>query len=244
MLTLYTFTVSHFSEKARWALDFNGLQYRDERLLPGPHMLRLRRLARRTTVPVLVDGSEVVQGSSAILDYMQQSLGAGLLAPAPERRQRSAELEALADRAFGRTIQCLGYDALLPDRETVTRLWTLGGPRWGRLFYAVTYPLITKRIKQMYGVTPAAAQAAKEELCRGLDVFDAELARAPYLDGEAPSRLDITVAALLAPLCTPPQYEASIPELPPSLTAFVRPLQGRPTWQHVLRMYRDHRKRA
>ena len=35
MLCLYTFQVSHFSEKARWALDWKGVKYHERRLLPG-----------------------------------------------------------------------------------------------------------------------------------------------------------------------------------------------------------------
>ena len=38
MLRLYTFQVSHFAEKARWALDWKGVEYEERRLLPGPHL--------------------------------------------------------------------------------------------------------------------------------------------------------------------------------------------------------------
>jgi glutathione S-transferase len=54
MLTLLTFVISHFSEKARWALDFEGLSYDERRLIPGMHFPAVRRLASKTTVPVLV----------------------------------------------------------------------------------------------------------------------------------------------------------------------------------------------
>ena len=37
MRRLYTFRISHFSEKARWALDLQGLPYEESTLLPGPH---------------------------------------------------------------------------------------------------------------------------------------------------------------------------------------------------------------
>ena len=52
----------------------------------------------------------------------------------------------------------------------------------------------------------------------------------------------MTVAALLAPLCTPPEHFLRWPvEVPPEHTAFVDELGGRPTWDFVLRMYREHR---
>jgi glutathione S-transferase len=52
MLKLYTFNLSHFSEKARWTLDYEGISYEERVLLPGPHQLVTRRIARRTHVPV------------------------------------------------------------------------------------------------------------------------------------------------------------------------------------------------
>ena len=48
MLKLYTFNLSHFSEKARWALDYEGISYEERMLLPGPHQLVTRRMAPRT----------------------------------------------------------------------------------------------------------------------------------------------------------------------------------------------------
>ena len=48
MLELYTFNLSHFSEKARWALDYEGISYEERILLPGPHQLVTRRIAPRT----------------------------------------------------------------------------------------------------------------------------------------------------------------------------------------------------
>jgi hypothetical protein len=60
MLKLYTFNISHFSEKARWALDYEGIAYEERVLLPGPHQLVTRRIARRTHVPVLEHDGQYV----------------------------------------------------------------------------------------------------------------------------------------------------------------------------------------
>jgi len=78
---LYTFLISHFSEKVRFALDLGGIAYEERALLPGPHILTVRRIARRTSVPLLVHEGEpgrdrtIVQGSSLILDYAEAQLG-------------------------------------------------------------------------------------------------------------------------------------------------------------------------
>jgi glutathione S-transferase len=43
---LYTFTISHFAEKARWALDYKGIHYQEKRLVPGSHFPIVKRIVR------------------------------------------------------------------------------------------------------------------------------------------------------------------------------------------------------
>ncbi len=53
MTRLYTFTISHFAEKARWSLDYKGIHYQEKRLVPGSHVPIVKRIAPSTVVPVL-----------------------------------------------------------------------------------------------------------------------------------------------------------------------------------------------
>src|SRR5690349_10387516 len=106
MIRLYTFNLSHFSEKARWALDYEGIAYEEKILLPGPHQLTTRRIAKKTEVPILEHDGKHVQGSGAILDYIADQLGGTKLTPrSAEERARSLALEQEADQAFGRGVQ-------------------------------------------------------------------------------------------------------------------------------------------
>lgn len=244
MLKLYTFNISHFAEKARWALDYEGIPYEERILLPGPHQLVTRRIAQRTHVPVLEHDGRYVQGSGAIIDYVADRLGGTrLTAVDPAVRSRSLELEKSLDQAFGRGVQQVLYSVLLTDRRTVIDLWSSGGPFWARGFYAVAFPAVASAVKRMYKTTDVESVAkAKQRFVTTFDEVDAVLAKQPYLGGDAPSRLDITLAALLAPVCRAPGHRVKWPEMPAELAAFVADLSGRPTWNHVLRMYRDHRK--
>jgi len=244
MLTLYTFNISHFSEKARWALDYEGIAYEEKVLLPGPHQLVTRRIAKRTHVPVLDHDGRYVQGSSAIIDYVADRLGGTkLTASDPTARAKAQELEARLDHVFGRGVQQVLYSVLLSDRKTVIDLWSFGGPFWARGFYAVAFPGVAAVIKRMYKTTDVEGVAwAKQRFLDMFDELDAVLAKQAYLGGESPSRLDITLAALLAPVCRVPQHRMKWPALPQELEAFEAKLAGRPTWEHVLRMYRDHRR--
>jgi glutathione S-transferase len=244
MLKLYTFNISHFSEKARWALDYEGIAYEERALLPGPHQLVTRRIARRTHVPVLEHDGQVVQGSSAIIDYVADRLGgARLTASDPAVRARALELESRLDQAFGRGVQQVFYSALLKNRRTVIDLWSYGGPFWARGFYAVAFPAVASVVKRMYKTTDVEGVArARQRFVTTFDELDAVLAKQPYLGGDAPDRTDITLAALLSPVCRVAEHRVKWPAMPAELADLEASLRGRPTWNHVLRMYRDHRR--
>lgn len=244
MLKLYTFNISHFSEKARWALDYEGIPYDERVLLPGPHQLVTRRVARRTHVPVLEHDGRYVQGSGAIIDYVADRLGgAKLTARDPAGRARALELENKLDQVFGRGVQQVLYSALLKDRRTVIDLWSSGGPFWAKGFYAVAFPAVASVVKRMYKTTDVEGVArAGQRFVTTFDELDAMLAKQPYLGGDAPDRTDITLAALLAPVCRVAEHRVQWPAMPAELADFEASLRGRPTWNHVLRMYRDHRR--
>ena len=246
MLKLYTFNISHFAEKARWTLDYEGISYEERVLLPGPHQLVTRRMAQRTHVPILDHDGHCVQGSSAIIDYVADRLGGTkLTALDPIARAKTLELEKTLDHAFGRGVQQVLYSALLKDRRTVIDLWSSGGPFWARGFYTVAFPAVASAVKRMYKTSDAEGVArAKQRFLTTFDELDAVLSKQPYLGGDTPNRSDITLAALLAPVCRAPEHRVAWPALPRELADLEASLRDRPTWNQVLRMYRDHRKPA
>jgi glutathione S-transferase len=151
LVKLYTFFVSHFSEKARWALDCERIPYEEKVLVPGPHQLLTRRVAGRSEVPLLEHDGKYVQGSGAILDYIADSLGGTRLSPAhPRERAKAVELEKRLDKVFGRGVQQVFYSVLLKDRRTLVALWSAGGPRWAPAFFALAFPAVAKAVKRMY----------------------------------------------------------------------------------------------
>ena len=245
MLKLYTFNLSHLSEKARWALDFEGISYVERILLPGPHQLVTRRIAPRTHVPVLEHDGQYVQGSSAIIDYIADRLGGTKLTAIDSiERANALTLENALDQAFGRGVQQVFYSAFLKERRTVIDLWSFGGPFWARGFYAVAFPAIASAVKRMYKTTDVEGVAkAKQRFVTTFDELDAVLAKQAYLGGAAPDRTDIALAALLAPVCRVPEHRMKWPATPRELADLEASLSGRPTWNQVLRMYRDHRQR-
>jgi glutathione S-transferase len=244
MLQLYTFTISHFSEKARWALDHEGITYREKVLVPGPHQLVTRRYGKRTSVPLLEHDGRYVQGSSEILDYLADMLGGKRLTSKDgAQREQALALEQRMNRAFGLGVQRILYSEMVKHRAALTELWAAGGPFWARPFFSVAYPVVVSAVQRMYRTTDrAAVDAAKQLFLTTFDELDATLERQRYLGGDAPDRTDITAAALLAPVCAPPEHIVKWPAVPAELLGFQEQLRGRPTWNHVLRMYREHRR--
>jgi glutathione S-transferase len=66
---LFVLAPSHFRERARWALDHAGVNYREVRWAPGPHALLAKRLGTGTSLPILDTGTDVIQGSNRILNW-------------------------------------------------------------------------------------------------------------------------------------------------------------------------------
>src|SRR5689334_11499128 len=139
MIQLYTFNISHFAEKARWAMDRSGVDYRERVLLPGPHIFTIKRLKQpKTSVPALVHDGKAVQGSSAIIDYIDEhwlQADARLTPANPEQRARALELERWLDAEIGEAARRFFYHHALPVREFVRALFIGRGPWWGRAFY-------------------------------------------------------------------------------------------------------------
>ena len=242
---LYTFTISHFAEKARWALDYKGIHYQEKRLVPGSHFPIVKRIAPGTFVPVLRDAGRVIQGSSAIIDHLDARTPERPLTPAdPSERQRAIELERWLDREFGEPVRRVFYFHALNHPGLLIPLLSQGGPWWGRLFCHVGFRMIANRMRQMYAITAENAALDKDRVTAAYGRLDALLENRRYLVGDRFSRADLTLAALAAPMWRPPEHSTHWPPdqlYPDEITAFRARFERTRTREHVLRMYREHR---
>ena len=72
VLRLVTIPISHYCEKARWALERAGIPYREERHVQAIHRIAARRAGGGATVPVLVTPEGVLGESEEILVWIDQ----------------------------------------------------------------------------------------------------------------------------------------------------------------------------
>jgi len=67
---LWHFAISHFTEKARWALDYKGIPH-ERRMLFLDYPLRCGLRTGQLRLPVLFDAGRTIRGSSAIIAHLE-----------------------------------------------------------------------------------------------------------------------------------------------------------------------------
>ncbi len=244
MLTLYQFTFSHFCEKARWALDYKGLPYTPRNLLPGLHRRVVMRLAQRSSVPLLIDNGEIIQGSSEIIDYLDSKYPEYPLTP-PDRSlaRESREWEAYLDEEIGVPMRLWGYYHLLPDRRRALQTMLHGAPWHARLYFPLMFPKVRERMSHYLKINTASARKAEARVLAALARLDDAIATRPYLAGGQFTRADLTACSLLSVLCLSDDA-APANALPPAMVEIADAHRSRPYSQWVRRMYAEHRKRT
>ncbi len=249
--TLWQLEISHFSEKARWALAHKGVAHRRRSPLPGSHMavaLVLTR-GRENTLPILRLDGRTIGDSTAVIAALEQRYPDPPLYPAdPEQRRRALELEEFFDEELGPYARLLPFHELVNEPAIFAEVASqavpgpLGKAKGLVGLYARTYTSLR------FGVSDeAAAQTAREKIVAAMDRLDAELAAngGGYLVGEDFSVADLTAASLFYPVVGP--EGGPLPPdtpTPPALERFRDGLRNRPGFAWVEEMFRRHRHPA
>lgn len=243
-MRLLEFPHSHYCEKARWALDYKGVPFRTVPVMPGYHVVTVRRYAPDAAVPVLLDGGEVVQGSSAIIDYLEQRHTEQPLTPAdaPERNE-CLEIESDMDDRLGENLRRILYHWLLAYPDFIRYCFTHPMPAYKRALVALIYPALRRKIYQTYVVSPAKVERSMREFERALAEIGQRLDGKRYLVGDRFTRADLSVAAMLSLLVMPPEHPFPWIAIPDSeARAFYDAYRDHPVCGWVREMYRMHRR--
>jgi glutathione S-transferase len=249
MLRLITIPISHYCEKARWALDRSGIAYREEPHIQGVHCLAALRAGGGRTVPVLVTPERVVADSSEILAWVdERTEEADRLFPAePEQRARVQELCTRLNLGLGPTGRRLIYAHMLRQRELMLRYNNQGVPAWEDLLMRRARPAITGFVVLALGIRSGREALDEAAVWRELDFVASLLADGrPYLLGERFGAADLTFAALAAPVILPPVYGVPLPQpelLAPDTAALVQRAREHPAGRYALDLIAEHRLR-
>ena len=99
---LWHLKVSHYNEKARWALDYKGIPHVRRAVEPGRHRRMARELTGGSTFPVLSLDGEAIGDSTQIIAALERRKPDPPLYPTdPGERRRALELEEFFDEELG-----------------------------------------------------------------------------------------------------------------------------------------------
>jgi glutathione S-transferase len=249
--TLWQIDISHYSEKARWALAYKGVEHRRRSPVPGAHIVIALWLTRGSsaTFPVLTLDGRSIGDSTAIIAALERRYPEPALYPAdPEQQRRALELEDYFDEQLGPYIRRLGWHELGGDRERMRELTERSAPAPLRKFGAAAAGYARIYTALRFGAASVeGAQRARTQVLAALDRLDAELAASggEYLVGGRFSVADLTAASLFYPLVGP--AEGPIPpeqEMPGGFEQLRAETRRRPGFAWVEEMFRRHRKPA
>jgi glutathione S-transferase len=242
--TLYTFSVSHYSEKIRWTLDRAGLPYREQRLVPFLHIPRVLALTRRaSSVPVLVAGREVIQDSTRILEWLERSQAPFPLIPAePALRAEVMELEARFDRVGVHVIRQL-FAETLDDKAATLAMWNPDANVLQRRALSLGYPLVRRGFSRLLQLSPDTLRKAVAKIDEAADFIDGRIRGGRrYLAGDGLTVADITACALLSPLACPEEHPLfGAPAYRRSVRMRAVRWDDHPGFDWVRGIYREHR---
>ncbi|HEX3510149.1 MAG TPA: glutathione S-transferase family protein [Solirubrobacteraceae bacterium] len=246
MLRLITIPISHYCEKARWALDRAGLRYREEPHVQVVHRVLARRAGGGRTVPVLVAGDEVVSESADILDWVDASLEPDqrLFPPAADGEARA--LCARLDDRLGPAGRRLIYVHVLERGTTMLDFNNQGVPRWEDRAARRMWPLAERMLSRALGIRPGVEVEDEAIVWEEFDNAARLLEDGRrYLCGDRFGGADLTFAALAAPVIAPTDYGVELPQpelIGPATADLVQRFREHPAGAHAMRMVTEYRR--
>jgi glutathione S-transferase len=248
VLRLVTIPISHYCEKARWALERAGIPYREERHVQGVHQVVAWRASRGVTVPVLVTPDGAIADSAKILAWVDRRTP-------PERRLfpaeagERAEVERLCrrlDEGLGPRGRRLMYFHMLADPKLALRFNNAGVPHWEDRFIRYGWPFAQRYVRRVLEIRSGIEVEDEAAVFAELDhVAELRSDGRPYLCGERFSAADLTFAALSASVTVPHEYGVPLPQpdvLSPGMAALVRRAREHPAGRYALELYTEHRR--
>jgi glutathione S-transferase len=195
---LVQLSYSPWSERARWALDHHGIAYRAVEHIPFLGERRLRKIVggkkKRATVPVLIDGDNVLIESWDIAEYADRTGTGAKLIPEGQRSD-IREWTELADQASSQG-RALVVSALLASQAALDEGLPFPLPAW---LYAPMRPVTRFGLRwfaRKHELSLAGAIEYEERLRPALDRLRVGVKKSPRLLGRF-TYADIAMATLL-----------------------------------------------
>jgi glutathione S-transferase len=247
---LVTIPISHYCEKARWALERAGIGYREEPHVQGIHQLAARRAGGGVTVPVLVTDGGAVGESQQILEWVDERTPPEhrLFSQDPLVRLQELDTCARLDALLGPSARRLVYVHMLPQRRLMLDYNNQGVPVWEDRAIRMAWPVFFWFARRVLGISPAVQAGDEATLWREMDFVAALLADGrPFLYGERFGAADLTFACMSAALTWPAEYAVALPDprsVRPATRSLVMRVREHPAGRYAMSLFAAERRRS
>ena len=216
-LHLITIPISHYCEKARWALDRAKVPYIEKQYLPVFHLLPVKRAGGGDSVPVLVTPQKVLPDSTDILQWIDTQVPDSLhLYPSdPVLRREVEEWEEFFDLGLGVAGRLWMYSYVLNDPSLVILFSKKHQiSRVQKWLLPTLFPVVKKLIQKTIGLRDGSREYAFAKIEAAFARVATTLSDGrEYLVGNVFTAADLTFAALSAAILLPENYGVELPRL-------------------------------
>lgn len=240
---LWHLEISHFNEKARWALDYKSVPHIRKAVFPGLQEFRTRRLGAGPTTPVLVIDGRAIGESSVILEEIERRWPEPPLFPSdPDERRRALEIQARFDELGHDLRRVVFSDLGVGSDAFLDTMYGPDHPRKGLL--KRLSPVLSPAVRARFSIKPERVEHSRRLVLEAFDWIASEIGPNGYLVGDSFSVADLTAAAIMTPLLQPPQFpHIKLPPegRPPAAREFRDSCAEHPGGRWVFEMYERHR---
>lgn len=243
LFKLFTINMSHYSEKIRWLLDYEGFDYQEEALTPFVHALPmlLKGKRKRTTVPVIQQGSTCVQDSPRIVAWLLKEYGP--LKSIPEDLEDEIlEVQQRFD-LIGKPVARYLYHSGFAHPALIKNIWTQFAKPWENAVVRVFYPPIKSLFKNKLRINDKDVAKAEQKIDQEIKWLEQRLSDGrQFLVGDRFTVADITAASLLAPLACPVEHPIyGTKDFREKIAGSAKKWAGSPALEWVRIMYTQNR---
>ncbi len=207
--------VSHYCEKARWALEYCCIPY--SRLTHLPFITRLEGRLRGSwsTVPVLFTEQGPILESTPIVIWADgRSKSSSLFGRSDSERSAVMDWLALFDRELGPATRRIIYYHVLSLPQIANPLLLQGVSRPEEVLCRPLLPLMRKLIGKGLKIDHEGAERSRLKLQEVWNKVEKTLGDGrSFLLGNTFSAADLSFAALASPVLLPDNYGVSLPQL-------------------------------